>query len=181
MENSVSWLSALTKITVIFWTGKIKPITTCSRISQVVIKTTYFLDQVVETESGRESVLKEAQNLQRRYAELEEELRLKEKDFQMALEEARGAERKIVEKLRMTEVTLENCNSELGDMKLKLSAAEGRINGLEAQLAQVEGMVILNKNQVDIERVLIDLGQKWRRKTKKQYNIFLMISQLYFS
>ena len=82
----------------------------------------------------------------------------------MALEEARGAERKIVEKLRMTEVTLENCNSELGDMKLKLSAAEGRINGLEAQLAQVEGMVILNKNQVDIERVVIDLEEE-KQKT----------------
>ncbi len=98
--------------------------------------------QVVETESGRESIRKEAQNLQRRYTELEEELRLKEKDFQMALEEARSTERKIIEKLRVTEVTLENANSELGDMKLKLSAAEGRINGLEAQLAQVEGNLI---------------------------------------
>ena len=70
----------------------------------------------------------------------------------MALEEARGAERKIVEKLRMTEVTLENCNSELGDMKLKLSAAEGRINGLEAQLAQVEGMECCTK-----------IKQTWRK------------------
>lgn len=95
----------------------------------------------METESARESILKELQNLQRRYSELEEELRLKEKDFQMAFDEARATERKIVEKLRATEVSLENCNAELGDMKLKLSAAEGRINGLEAHLAQVEGML----------------------------------------
>lgn len=37
------------------------------------------------------------------------------------------------------EISLENANAELADLKLKLSGAEGRVNALEAQLARTEG------------------------------------------
>ena len=103
-------------------------------------KDIYSLKQkIVETESARETIRKDAANLQRRYNELEEELRLREKDYQMALDDARNTERKLSDKLRVTETSLEYANGEMGELKLKLSAAEGIINALEAQLAQVEG------------------------------------------
>lgn len=93
----------------------------------------------METEAERESARKDAQNLTRRFGDLEEELRLKEKDYAMSVDEARSAERRISERLRTTENALDETKADLGDLKLKLSAAEGRVNGLESQLAQVEG------------------------------------------
>ena len=99
----------------------------------------FCVTQVMETEAERESARKEAKNLQRRYCELEDELRLKEKDYGMSIDETRAAERRISERLRTTDLTLDATKAELGELKLKLSAAEGRVNGLEAQLAQVEG------------------------------------------
>ena len=38
------------------------------------------------------------------------------------------------------EVSLESTNAELGEFKLRLSAAEGRINALESHLARTEGL-----------------------------------------
>lgn len=57
----------------------------------------------------------------------------------MSLDEGKNMERKIMDRLRNTDNALENTKGELAELKLKLSAAEGRVNGLEAQLAQIEG------------------------------------------
>ena len=95
--------------------------------------------QVVETEASREALRKELANLQRKMSELEDEARLKERDYQLALEDAHRMEKKMDDQRRNLEISLENANAELADLKLKLSGAEGRVNALEAQLARTEG------------------------------------------
>ena len=72
-------------------------------------------------------------------AELDDESRLKEKDYQMALEDSRRNEKKLEDNKRNLEIALDNANTDIGDLKLKLSGAEGRVNALEAQLARIEG------------------------------------------
>ena len=95
--------------------------------------------KLVETEAGREALRKELANLQRKFAEFEDESRLREKDFQLALEDSRRGERKLDDQRRNLEISLDNSNSELADVKLRLSGAEGRVNALEAELARIEG------------------------------------------
>ena len=95
--------------------------------------------QIVETEASREALRKELANLQRKMAEFEDEARLKERDYQSALEDAHRIERKLDDQRRNLEISLENANAELADLKLKLSGTEGRVNALEAQLARTEG------------------------------------------
>ena len=51
--------------------------------------------QVVETEASREALRKELANMQRKMAEFEDEARLKEKDYQLALEDSRRLEKKL--------------------------------------------------------------------------------------
>lgn len=94
---------------------------------------------MVETEASREAVRKELANLQRKMGELIDESRLKEKDYQMALEDSRRAERKLEDQRRNLEINMENTNAEAAELKLRLSGSEGRVNALEAQLARIEG------------------------------------------
>jgi chromosome segregation ATPase len=92
----------------------------------------------VETESACEALHKELSGLQRRRAELEEELRVKEKGYQLALDESRRSERRLDEQRQRLEASLDNAGAELSETRLRLSAADGRITALEAQLARVE-------------------------------------------
>ena len=94
---------------------------------------------MVETEASREAVRKELANLQRKMGELIDESRLKEKDYQMALEDSRRSERKLADQGRNLEINLENVGAEAAELKLRLSGSEGRVNALEAQLARIEG------------------------------------------
>lgn len=64
---------------------------------------------------------------------------MKEKDYQMALEDSRRIERKMEDQRRNLEIQLENTNAENEELKLRLSGAEGRVNALEATLARLEG------------------------------------------
>ena len=48
--------------------------------------------------------------MQRRLHDVEEDFRVREKDYQMALEEARKAEAKAVDKVKNLENLLENAN-----------------------------------------------------------------------
>lgn len=98
-----------------------------------------FLTQVVETESSRDALRKTVSNLQRRLAEIENELRLKEKSYQLSLDESRRNERKLDEHCRQREVTLERANADLHELRLKLGASEGRVSALEGQLVKVDG------------------------------------------
>ena len=93
----------------------------------------------METEAGREALRKELANLQRKMAELEDDSRLKEKENQLTLEDNRRTECKQEEQRRQLEGLLDSSTSEIADLKLHLSGAEGRVNALEAQLARVEG------------------------------------------
>ena len=92
----------------------------------------------METETSCESLRKELDNLRRKMAELEDESRLKEKQYQMALDESRHGEKRLDELRRQLESSLEGANADLGDLRLKVSAAEGRVKALECQLARVE-------------------------------------------
>ena len=118
-----------------------------------------FIDfwQVVETEASREALRKELANVQRKMAELVDESRMKEKDYQMALEDSRRAERKLEDSRRNLEINLENSNAEGAELKLRLSGAEGRVNALEAQLARLEG------TKQDIEFKLSSIVSSLRR------------------
>ncbi len=93
----------------------------------------------METEASREALRKELANMQRRMAELEDDIRLKEKDYQMALADANRTEKKLDDQRRNLEMSLESTSSELADVKLRLSGAEGRVTALETEVARVEG------------------------------------------
>ncbi|XP_076086637.1 uncharacterized protein LOC143057256 isoform X1 [Mytilus galloprovincialis] len=103
-------------------------------------RTSFDLKQkVVETEASREALRKELANTQRKMGEVIEESRMKEKDYQMALEDSRRIERKMEDQRRNLEIQLENTGAENEELKLRLSGAEGRVNALEATLARLEG------------------------------------------
>ncbi len=82
---------------------------------QLAIKTTVVLSiaQVVETEANREALRKELANMQRKMAEFEEEVRVREKDFNMALEDGRRTERKLAADRHNLEISLDNANSDI--------------------------------------------------------------------
>ena len=83
--------------------------------------------QVVETEASREALRKDLANLQRKMAELIDEARLKEKDYQLALEDSRRSERKLDDNRRNLELALENCNGEMGELRVRLWALSGSL------------------------------------------------------
>ena len=93
----------------------------------------------METEASREALRKELANHQRKLAELDDEMHIKEKEYSHALEDSRRSERKLDDLRHNLEIALDNANTDIGDLKLKLSGAEGRVNALEAQLARTEG------------------------------------------
>ncbi|CAF3320875.1 unnamed protein product [Rotaria socialis] len=93
----------------------------------------------VEAEASREVLRKELANIQRHYAELEDEQRMKERDFRLAIEDARRIERKAIEERRNVELALENANQMMSELRIVLSGAEGRASALDTQLARVEG------------------------------------------
>ncbi|XP_021361091.1 rootletin-like [Mizuhopecten yessoensis] len=95
--------------------------------------------KVVETEASREVLRKEFANLQRKMGELADETHLKEKDYQMALEDSRRSEKKLEDRSHNLEISLEQTGAEAAELKLRLSGAEGRVNALEATLARLEG------------------------------------------
>ena len=57
-------------------------------------------------------------NLQRKMAELIDEARLKEKDYQLALEDSRRQERKLEDNRRNLEIALENRSQEIGELRV---------------------------------------------------------------
>lgn len=54
------------------------------------------------------------------------------------MEEARGTEKRQLDVARALELRLEAVRAETSELGLRLSAAEGRAQGLEAELARVE-------------------------------------------
>ena len=93
----------------------------------------------METEASREALRKELANLQRKMAELIDDATMKEKDYQLALDDSRRSERKLEDQRKNLEIALDAANADIGDLRLKLSGAEGRVNALETTLARLEG------------------------------------------
>jgi chromosome segregation ATPase len=113
--------------------------------------------RLVDTENAKETAAREVGLLKRRLSELDEEMRVKEKEFQTNIETIRKAEQKATDKVHNLENLLENTHQDLSEQKLKFSGAEGRIAGLEAQLARTEGA----KNDVEVK--LANLHSTLRR------------------
>lgn len=106
----------------------------------------------VEAEASREVLRKELANIQRHYVELEDEQRMKERDYQMAVEDARRlgtstrwdlfqlalcfVERKAIDERRNVELALEGANQMISELRIVLSGAEGRASALDTQLAR---------------------------------------------
>lgn len=97
--------------------------------------------RVVETEATRDILKKELSTLQRKYGELEDEMRAREKDFRCAIEESKRGERKAQEERRQCELAIEGLQQQLSDARIQLSGAEGRMSALEAQLARVSTLL----------------------------------------
>ncbi|CAF3848033.1 unnamed protein product [Rotaria sordida] len=93
----------------------------------------------VEAEASREVLRKELANIQRHYVELEDEQRMKERDYKLAVEESRRLERKAIDERRNVELALDGANQMISELRIALSGAEGRASALDAQLARVEG------------------------------------------
>ena len=79
-----------------------------------------LLLKLVETEASREALRKELANMQRKMAEMEDDFRIKEKDYQMALEDGRRVECRLEDQRRNLEIALENSKADNADYKLKL-------------------------------------------------------------
>jgi hypothetical protein len=109
----------------------------------------------VEAEASREVLRKELANIQRHYVELEDEQRMKERDFKLAVEDARRLgmnneivlesmevfffdflERKAIDERRNVELALEGANQMISELRIALSGAEGRATALDTQLAR---------------------------------------------
>ncbi|CAF0803068.1 unnamed protein product [Rotaria sp. Silwood1] len=93
----------------------------------------------VEAEASREVLRKELANIQRHYVELEDEQRMKDRDYKLAVEEARRLERKAIDERRNVELALDGANQMISELRIALSGAEGRASALDTQLARVEG------------------------------------------
>ena len=93
----------------------------------------------METESSCEILRKELSSTQRRAAEFEDESQLHERELQRALDDSHTCERRLDEQRRTLTTSLDSASAEIGDLKLRLSGSDGRVDALEAQLARVEG------------------------------------------
>lgn len=78
------------------------------------------------------------QGAQRKLQEQEGEFRTRERGLLGSLEEARGAQKQQLDHARSLEQKLEAARAEAAELGLRLSAADGRAQGLEAELARVE-------------------------------------------
>ncbi|CAF2625920.1 unnamed protein product [Rotaria sp. Silwood2] len=70
----------------------------------------------VEAEESREVLRKELANIQRHYVELEDEQRIKECDYKLAVEEARRLKRKAIDERRNVELALDDANQMISEL-----------------------------------------------------------------
>lgn len=86
-------------------------------------------------------------NLQKKVTDLEREFHRRERELLASLEEARATERKLVDHGHHLEAQLEAAQAEAAALSLRLSAAEGRAQGLGAELSRVETL----KREVELQ------------------------------
>ena len=78
--------------------------------------------------------------LHRKLAEMEDEVRLKERDYLGQLSESSQISKRQKDDIRTLAVKLDTLEEELAETKLKLSASEGRVTGLENEIVKIEGV-----------------------------------------
>ena len=84
--------------------------------------------------------------LHRKLAEMEDESRLKERDYLGQISEQHQLSKRQKDDIRSLAVKLDTIEEELAETKLKLSASEGRVTGLENEIVKIEG--IKSKNDI---------------------------------
>lgn len=77
--------------------------------------------------------------LQRKLGELEDELRSKERDYRCQMGETHQQSKRQKDDIRTLTLKLDSLEEELAEIKLKLSASEGRVTGLENEIVKIEG------------------------------------------
>lgn len=97
-----------------------------------------MLFQGLETEASRDILQQEIQTLRRRLAETENGLCIKVKELQGALEDQEQTKVHFEEKKRELERAMDAVTDDLAEVRLTLSASEGRVLALEDQLSQTE-------------------------------------------
>ena len=94
--------------------------------------------QVVESEATGAALRKELATSARRLAEAEDIWAGRDRELCLALEDSRRAERRLDELRRHLEAAVEAATAADGETKLRLSAANGRVDALDAQLTRVD-------------------------------------------
>jgi len=87
--------------------------------------------------------------LNRKLTEMESDNRTKEKDYIGQLNEMHQLSKKQKDELRCMHLKLDSLEEELSQTKLKLSASEGRVIGLENEIVKVESMNFLKNFKYD--------------------------------
>ena len=83
--------------------------------------------------------------LHRKLAEMEDESRCKERDYLGQLAETHQLSKRQKDDIRNFTVKLDALEEELAETKLKLSASEGRVTGLENEIVKIEGKLFFIK------------------------------------
>jgi len=113
--------------------------------------------KLVDVEGDHDSAQKEMSVLRRRLAEMEDDHMMKERNFLSTLEQAEQTECQLSEDRRRLVQSLDEAGTELIEMRLRLSAAEGHVTALESQLSQVDG------RRLDMETKLASVVSSLRR------------------
>ena len=69
-------------------------------------------------------------------------MRAKERDYLEQLAEAHSFAKRQKTDIRSLEGKIDSLDEELADNKMKLSASEGRVNGLENEMVKTEGRLL---------------------------------------
>ena len=77
--------------------------------------------------------------LLRKLGEMEDELRSKERDYRCQINESHQLSKRQKDDIRTLTVKLDSLEEEIAETKLKLSASEGRVTGLENEIVKIEG------------------------------------------
>ena len=96
--------------------------------------------KLVDVEYEHEEAQKEISGLRRHLAEVESDLRVKERNFRVTLDEARQTECQLSGDRCRLKQSLDEAGTELIETRLQLSAAEGRVSALESQLGHVDSL-----------------------------------------
>lgn len=107
----------------------------------------FELLQLVESETNHNAIAKELANARRKMAELDDESRLKDREYTRALDESRRNEKSLDDERQRLAAELEAARSDITEMELKLTASNGRVGALEEELENCEAA----RRQIEIK------------------------------